>query len=264
MTFIETDVLIVGAGPAGLIASALLARHGVKFISVTKYDSTADSPRAHITNQRSIEIFRDLGFEKRVRARAMPQDLMGIQVFATSFAGPELARTMAWGAGVDRRSDYERASPTSMCNMPQHVLEPIILEAAKANGAEIRFGHELLELNEVANGIDALIRNRPKNEEYRIRAKYVVGADGSRSMIARQMQIDFEGEGKIGDSVSVWLKADLSKYVRHRSGALAFIYHPGSEVLFSVWPCVNPWDEWNPFFLRHNFAGGDVSELWIR
>jgi 2,4-dichlorophenol 6-monooxygenase len=264
VTYIETDVLIVGAGPAGLTASALLARLDVKSISVTKYDSTADSPRAHITNQRSMEIFRDLGFEERVRARAMPLDLMGTQVFATSFAGLELARTMAWGAGVDRRSDYERASPTSMCNMPQHVLEPIVLEAANANGAEIRFGHELIELNEVENGIDALIRSRRNNEEYRIRAKYIVGADGGRSTVARQMQIDFEGEGTIGDSVSVWLKADLSKYVRHRSGALAFIYHPGSEVLFSVWPCVNPWDEWNPFFLRHNFAGGDISELWIR
>jgi hypothetical protein len=101
VTYIETDVLIVGAGPAGLTATALLARLGVKSISVTKYDSTADSPRAHITNQRSMEIFRDLGFEDRVRARAMPQDLMGTQVFATSFAGLELARTRTWGAGVD-------------------------------------------------------------------------------------------------------------------------------------------------------------------
>jgi hypothetical protein len=129
----------------------------------------------------------------------MPQDLMEIQVFATSFAGPELARTMAWGAGVDRRSDYERAIPTSMCNMPRHVLEPIIPKAAKANGAEIRLWHELLELNEVANGIDVMIRNRPKNEEYRIRAKYIVGADGGRSIVAHQMLIDFDGEGKIGD-----------------------------------------------------------------
>ncbi|WP_425304846.1 FAD-dependent monooxygenase [Bradyrhizobium erythrophlei] len=113
VTYIETDVLIVGAGPAGLTATALLARLGVKSISVTKYDSTADSPRAHITNQRSMEIFRDLGFEDRVRARAMPQDLMGTQVFATSFAGLELARTREVGepASIVGATTNVRARP---------------------------------------------------------------------------------------------------------------------------------------------------------
>jgi len=61
----ETDVLVVCAGPAGLTASALLARSGVDAITVTKYPSTANSPRAHITTQRTVEVFRDLGIEAR-------------------------------------------------------------------------------------------------------------------------------------------------------------------------------------------------------
>ena len=61
----ETDVLVVCAGPAGLTASALLARSGVDAITVTKYPSTANSPRARITTQRTVEVFRDLGIEAR-------------------------------------------------------------------------------------------------------------------------------------------------------------------------------------------------------
>src|SRR5882757_11436759 len=113
MSTINTDVLVVGAGPAGLTASALLAKLKVPSITVTKYDGTADSPRAHITNQRTVEVLRDLGGEEALIAQAMPQHLMGAQVFATSFAGMEIGRMMAWGAGLDRRSDYLGASPSA-------------------------------------------------------------------------------------------------------------------------------------------------------
>lgn len=147
MKIFETDVLVVGAGPAGLTAAALLARASVKAISITKYPGTADSPRAHITNQRTAEVLRDLGVEDRLRQVAMPHELMGTQIFATSFGGLELSRTSAWGAGIDRRTDYQRASPSSMCNISQHKLEPIILEAAMRNEADIRFNHDLVDLH---------------------------------------------------------------------------------------------------------------------
>lgn len=97
MQTIETDILVVGAGPAGLTATALLARSGTRALTVTKYGTTADSPRAHITNQRAMEVFRDLGLERRVMNRALPQHLMGKQVFATSFAGREICRMMNVG-----------------------------------------------------------------------------------------------------------------------------------------------------------------------
>ena len=68
---------------------------------------------------------------------AMPYELMATQIFPTSFAGLELSQTSAWGAAIDRRADYTAASPSSMCNISQPNLEPIILEAAMKHGADI-------------------------------------------------------------------------------------------------------------------------------
>jgi 2,4-dichlorophenol 6-monooxygenase len=260
MKLIETDVLVVGAGPAGLTASALLARAGVKAIGITKYGGTADSPRAHITNQRTVEVLRDLGVEGRLRAAAMPQNIMGIQIFATSFAGMELSRTMAWGAGIDRRTDYERASPSAMCNISQHKLEPIILEAALRHGAQIRFNSELVDLRQDREAVTAKIRDRLSESEYEICCKYLIGADGGRSIVASKAGFEFEGQFNIGEAISVWLDADLTKYTAHRSGAIAFITPQSGDIWMSIWPCVTPWTEWNPFFFRHGWAPGSTDE----
>jgi len=196
MEVVETDVLVVGAGPAGLTASALLARAGVQAIGITKYPGTADSPRAHITNQRTVEVMRDLGVEDRLRQTAMPQELMGTQIFATSFAGLELSRTSAWGAGIDRVTDYKRASPSPMCNISQHKLEPIILEAATRHGADIRFDYELVDLEQDRDGVSARIVERATSRECAIRCKYLIGADGGRSLVATKAGFEFDGRFK--------------------------------------------------------------------
>lgn len=260
MRVIETDVLVVGAGPTGLTAAAFLARYGVKAITVTKYDGTANSPRAHITNQRSVEIFRDLEIEDQVMAEAMSQEQMGQQVFSTSFAGREISRMMTWGAGVDRRCEYEAASPSRMCNAPQHMLEPLILGAAKRYDADIRFGTELVQISQDADGVRAVVRERKSGEEYEIRAKYAVGCDGARSTVAEQIGFEIDGAMGLGDAFTVWLEADLSKYTQHRSGALFMVCEPGSDVWLSAWTCVKPWTEWNPLFIRHGQDKDDTSE----
>ena len=88
---LTTDVLVIGSGPAGASAALFLATYGVEVLVITKYRWTANTPRAHITNQRTVEIMRDLGIEEEVLAEATPHDLMGDTVFCSSLAG-ELAR----------------------------------------------------------------------------------------------------------------------------------------------------------------------------
>jgi len=67
---LETPVLIVGAGPAGLASSLALTKYGVPNVLIERHSGTAHTPRAHIINQRTVEILRDLGVEDRFRAVA--------------------------------------------------------------------------------------------------------------------------------------------------------------------------------------------------
>ena len=72
MATVETDVLIVGAGPAGASTAVFLGRYGIANIMISRHGSTAETPRAHITNQRTMEALRDAGLETECMAHASP------------------------------------------------------------------------------------------------------------------------------------------------------------------------------------------------
>ncbi|MEU2679399.1 FAD-dependent monooxygenase [Streptomyces sp. NPDC007107] len=246
MKNIDVDVFVVGAGPTGLVSAALLAREGVSVTAITRYPGLANSPRAHIINQRTMEVFRDLGIEDRVIAAAMPATLMGQVVWAESFTGPEIARRRAWGAAADRRSDYAQASPCDLTNIHQHILEPLLCEAAREYGADVIFGLELVSMRQEAERVVSLCRDRVTGEEVQVVSRYAVGADGDNSAVCREIGFEVEGMMGLGHMVNHWIKADLSPYTAHRPGALYQIFRPGGDagVDNAVFVNVRPWDEW--------------------
>ncbi len=113
MADITTDVLIIGTGPAGSATAALLSSYGVENMAVNRYRWLANTPRAHITNQRTMEVLRDLGREVEDEAYmfATHQDLMGENIFCESLAGEEIGRMKSWGNHPLSKAEHLLSSP---------------------------------------------------------------------------------------------------------------------------------------------------------
>ncbi|MGW4528687.1 FAD-dependent oxidoreductase [Amycolatopsis sp. NPDC004378] len=244
---ITTDVLVVGTGPAGAAAAALLGTYRVPTVVISQYPWTSRTPRSHITNQRTMEVLRDLGLEEEAAAIATPRELMGQNTYCNSVAGVELGRVRTWGTHPARTADHDLASPTEMCDLPQNYLEPILVNAAAQRGTTVRFGTEYLGHTQDADGVTATVRDNLTGAVYRIRARYLVGADGANSRVVAQENLPIEGQMGVSGSLNIVFEADLTRYVAHRPSVLYWIIQPGSDrggMGIGVVRMVRPWHRW--------------------
>ena len=156
------DVLIVGGGGAGLTASMLLSQLGVDSLLVSSLPTTSVLPKAHVLNQRTMEIFAGLGIADAIYERGTPPKQMRYSGWYAGLAGPDvdhgrrLGLVESWGSG-GRSPEWSSASPYLSTNLPQIRLEPILKARAEelAGPDRIRFHHELTALVQDAEGVTA-------------------------------------------------------------------------------------------------------------
>ena len=159
----KVPALIVGGGGAGLTASMLLARQGVEHLLVSARPTTSDLPKAHVLNQRAMEVLDDVGVAEAIARRSTPAEHMSATAFYAGFTGSDpgygrrLARLESWGAG-GADEFWRAASPWRQLNLPQIRLEPLLkARAEELSPGRIRFGHELIDLEQDGEGVRALI-----------------------------------------------------------------------------------------------------------
>jgi 2,4-dichlorophenol 6-monooxygenase len=249
MADITTDVLIIGTGPAGSACAALLATYGVETMAINRYRWLANTPRAHITNQRTMEVLRDLGrdVEDEAYMFASHQDLMGENVFCTSLAGEEIGRLKTWGKHPLSRAEHQLSSPSHMNDLPQTYMEPLLYKTACSRGAQGRMSVEYLSHVQDDDGVTTTCRDRLTGKELTVRSKYLVGADGGNSRVAEDAGLKFEGKMGVGGSMNILFRADLSRFVAHRPSVLYWVVQPGADVGgigMGLVRMVRPWNEW--------------------
>lgn len=249
MADITTDVLIIGTGPAGSATAALLSSYGVENMVINRYRWLANTPRAHITNQRTMEVLRDLGPEVEAEAymHCTEQDLMGENVFCESLAGEEIGRMKSWGSHPLSRAEHHLSSPTMMNDLPQTLMEPLLFKTACSRGTQARMSTEYRSHVQDAEGVTTTCLDRLTGKEFTIRSKYLIGADGGNSKVAEHLGLPFEGQMGVGGSMNILFRADLSKYVAHRPSVLYWVMQPGADVGgigMGLVRMVRPWNEW--------------------
>ncbi len=249
MADITTDVLIIGTGPAGAATAALLSTYGIENMAINRYRWLANTPRAHITNQRALEVLRDLGEEVEAEAYlyGTPQDLMGENVFCESLAGEELGRMRSWGKHPLSRAEHQLSSPTTEIDLPQTYMEPLLFKTACSRGTQARMSTEYIAHVQDAEGVTTTCRDRLTGKDFTVRSKYLVGADGGNSKVAEHAGLPFAGRMGVAGSMNIIFKADLTKYVAHRPSVLYWVLQPGSNVGgigMGLVRMVRPWNEW--------------------
>jgi 2,4-dichlorophenol 6-monooxygenase len=243
-------VAIVGGGPVGLSASIMLSRLDVPHVLLERHAGTSIHPKAVGLNQRTLEVFRHMGIEERVRAEAAPPATVGRTGWYTSLAGPtplhgrRIAVRDAWGGGA-YTDEYAALSPSRYAVLPQIRLEPLLREVAEGQPqADIRFGATVIALSDPDEDTVTVTYETADGSTATVEADYVIGADGGRT-VADLLGIGDTGPTQLLDMVTAHFSADLSEHLVDDGLLIHWFVNPdhagsiGSGYLYQL----GPWDE---------------------
>jgi 2-polyprenyl-6-methoxyphenol hydroxylase-like FAD-dependent oxidoreductase len=231
----ETPVLIIGAGPTGLALALQLARLGLRPLVVEKHPGTSLHPKATGISTRSMEFLRLWGLAEHVANPIVP--FMSV---SETLAAPELERRPL---GHPDAAEAARVSPVAPALFPQDALEPLLLDAARAAGAEAWFGEEVVALRQDAAGVSATVRERESGVERHVRARYVVACDGASSPTRQRLGIPMAGADRLAAYASILFRADLSNLLGDRRFPLYAVTVGGEPAPWMVVPTGHP-DRW--------------------
>jgi 2-polyprenyl-6-methoxyphenol hydroxylase-like FAD-dependent oxidoreductase len=267
------DVLVVGAGPGGLATALSAARHGARVLVVDRHPGTSTRPRATGIALRTMEIFRIWGVADAVRARAVPVDLHATSG-ATLVAPP---RSSGRAGGYPDLREILRVSPALPLVCPQDLVEPVLADAVRRHGGEIRFGTRLVDLQVRPAGVlasfqareracerairhSACAKRRPSAAREcgeRVRARFVVGADGTRSTVRSALGIGVEHLGTWAQAVQVLFRPDRDPLRGRLPPLLTFVDEPQPAAL-----CPMGAGRWSYVALRFDGGRPDVPDDW--
>ncbi len=197
----DSQVLIIGAGPVGLVLAIDLAQRGVKVIVAERHLEPLKWPKMERCNARTMEIFKRLGLADIVRDASKFRDVP-MDVFAlTNFSAPPLAH-VPYPSVTEFQAEIARTFDGTKPREPyqlisQYTLEPLLKNIAEnMDGIEVLSGWNFQSFEQDESSVTALLHSETDGEK-RVTAEYMVGCDGGASAVRKQLNFRFEGQAGI-------------------------------------------------------------------
>ena len=137
----QTQVLIVGGGPCGLMLANELGRRGVAALVLDQKAGTAFNPQANATQARTMEHYRRLGFADEIRALGMPADFPTDIAYFTRFAKYELARFRLPSAREARQLVTSLSGSWSAAELPHRVAQKFVEQVLRRHAERVAAVH---------------------------------------------------------------------------------------------------------------------------
>jgi 2,4-dichlorophenol 6-monooxygenase len=229
----------------------MLADLGVQALTIERHPSTSRLPKAHILNARTMEILDRHGLAEEVYADGTPEANYQATSWYTSLGGDEpgdgrmFHRCDAWGGG-SLKPMWQAASAFRAGNLPQRALEPLLRRhAEQRTRGGVLFGHELVAFEQDEDGIDAQVLDREAGTVLQVRAEYLIGADGGKT-VGPALGIAMDGPEPFVSMISIQIRADLSRYLHDDDSPVRLIARPLAD---GTWVrgglvCMGP-DRWD-------------------
>jgi 2-polyprenyl-6-methoxyphenol hydroxylase-like FAD-dependent oxidoreductase len=227
----HVPVLIVGGSLNGLTMAVLLGQLGVEVMLIERHPATTVQYKFSGISPRSMEIYRTAGLEDAIRRHATGDQKKGEIARARNLSDPDVQFIgKAW-------SVEDGLSATTAATCDQDILEPILRAQAERFGAVIHFHTELLSFEQDGECVRALVHSRDTGREKEVIAQYLIGADGSRSMVRQALGIALDGPGVLQDWMNLIFDTDLAPVLRGRPLTSCFV----TDVNGSIVPRSDRW-----------------------